>query len=102
MEENEYKLDGTVLQSLAVEEAYHHVTYWNNKTGSERLNAACFIINQIFCVIAIPNVVLKCRGHPNQCRHTESNPYQTDETKYDPCCSTKFEFSNQPCNWQCK
>ena len=50
MEENEYKLDGTVLQSLAVEEAYHHVTYWNNKTGSERLNAACFIINQIFCV----------------------------------------------------
>jgi hypothetical protein len=50
MEENEYKLDRAVLQSLTVKEADDHVTYWNNKTGSERLNAACFIINQIFGV----------------------------------------------------
>ena len=50
MEENGYKLDRTVLQSLNVEEADDHVSYWNNKTEFERLNAACFIINQIFGV----------------------------------------------------
>ena len=50
MKEREYKLDRAVLQSITVEEADDHVTYWNNKTESERLNAACFIINQIFNV----------------------------------------------------
>ena len=50
MKGKEYKLDRTVLRSMTVEEADDHVTYWNNKTESERLNAACFIINQIFDV----------------------------------------------------
>jgi hypothetical protein len=50
MEENEYKLDRNLLRSMTVEEADDHFSYWNNKTGSERLNAACFIINQIFGV----------------------------------------------------
>jgi hypothetical protein len=48
MKKSEYKLDRSLLQATMVEEANDHVTYWNDKTKSERLNAACFIINQIF------------------------------------------------------
>jgi hypothetical protein len=48
MKEKEYNLERSVLKSMTFEEADDHVTYWNNKTESERLNAACFIINQIF------------------------------------------------------
>jgi hypothetical protein len=48
MNEKKYKLDRTVLQSMTFEEADDHVTYWKNKTEAERLNAACFLINQIF------------------------------------------------------
>ena len=59
MEKNEYKLDRTVLQSMTAEEADDHVTYWNNKTESERLNAACFIINQIFDVGPFDKIDLK-------------------------------------------
>lgn len=50
MKKKEYKLDRMVLQSMTLEEADDHVTYWKNKTQSERLDAACFIINQIFNV----------------------------------------------------
>ena len=50
MKEEKYRLERTVLKSMTAEEADDHVTYWNNKTESERLNAACFIINQIFGV----------------------------------------------------
>jgi hypothetical protein len=46
----EYKLDRMVLQSMTLEEADDHVTHWKNKTESQRLDAACFIINQIFNV----------------------------------------------------
>ena len=48
MKGKEYKLDRSVLQPMTFEEADDHVSYWNNKTEFERLNAACFIINQIF------------------------------------------------------
>jgi len=50
MDETKYKLDRTVLKSMTFEEADDHVTYWNDKTEVERLNAACFIIYQIFGV----------------------------------------------------
>lgn len=50
MENEEYRLDRTFLKAMTFEEANDHVTYWANKTESERLNAACFIINQIFGV----------------------------------------------------
>ncbi len=50
MEEKKYKLDRSLLKSMTVEEADDHVTYWDDKTETERLNSACFIINQIFCV----------------------------------------------------
>ena len=50
MKDDQYKLEKTELKSMTFEEADDHVTYWNNKTEDERLNAACFIINQIFGV----------------------------------------------------
>lgn len=48
MKEREYNLERTVIQSMTFEEADDHVTYWKDKTETERLNAACFLINQIF------------------------------------------------------
>ena len=42
MEEDKYRLERTVIKSMTAEEADDHVTYWNNKTEVERLNAACF------------------------------------------------------------
>jgi hypothetical protein len=48
MKEDDYIMDRTVLRSMTFEQADDHVSYWNNKTNTERLNAACFIINQIF------------------------------------------------------
>ena len=59
MKEKKYKLDRTVLQSMTAEEADDHVSYWKNKTESERLNAACFIINQIFGVSSSDKIDLK-------------------------------------------
>ena len=56
MKEKEYKLDRSVLQPMTFEEADDHVSYWNNKTELERLNAACFIINQIFEVNATDKI----------------------------------------------
>ena len=50
MDETKYKLDRTVLKSMTFEEADDHVSYWKDKTEAERLNAACFNINQIFGV----------------------------------------------------
>jgi len=50
MKGEKYKLDRNRLKLMTMQEADDHVTYWNNKTELERLNAACFIINQIFGV----------------------------------------------------
>lgn len=52
MEENPYRLDRSKVTSLTFNEAEDHVNYWTGKTEDERLNAACFIINQIFNVTA--------------------------------------------------
>ncbi len=50
MEKQPYRLDRTKVTSLTFNEADDHVNYWLEKTEDERLNAACFIINQIFNV----------------------------------------------------
>ncbi len=48
--QSKYKMNRSVLSGKSFEEANDHVTYWNNKTPFERLEAACFIINNIFGV----------------------------------------------------
>jgi translation initiation factor 2B subunit (eIF-2B alpha/beta/delta family) len=50
MEKQLYLLDRTKVTSLTFNEADDHLNYWLKKTEDERLNAACFIINQIFGV----------------------------------------------------
>lgn len=50
MDKNKYKLDRTMLCATTADNADDHVSFWNDKTAIERLNAACFIINQIFGV----------------------------------------------------
>ena len=52
MEENQYKMDRSKLTAQSFEEADDHVTFWEDKTPLERLNAACFIINNIYGVTA--------------------------------------------------
>lgn len=50
MEKQPYRIDRTNVASLSLSEADNHLNYWLEKTEDERLNAACFIINQIFGV----------------------------------------------------
>ncbi len=50
MEKQQYRLDRAKVTSLTFNEADNHINYWMEKTEDERLNAACFIINQIFGV----------------------------------------------------
>jgi hypothetical protein len=50
MSEKEYKMDRSILTGQTFGEADDHVSYWEDKTPVERLNAACFIINNIYGV----------------------------------------------------
>lgn len=50
MGKQHYRINRANVTSLTFNEADDHVNYWIEKTEDERLNAACFIINQIFCV----------------------------------------------------
>ena len=52
MDKRLYCLDRKAITSLTFNEADNHINYWAQKTEDERLNAACFIINQIFGVTA--------------------------------------------------
>lgn len=51
-EDNQYKMNRSVLSASSFAEAGNHVEYWQNKTPMERLNAACFIINNLFNITA--------------------------------------------------
>lgn len=65
--EKKYRLDRTILQPTSFAEADDHVTYWKDKSETERLNAACFIINQIFGVTPSTKVdksIIDKRKHP--------------------------------------
>lgn len=50
MDKQPYRLERAKVTSLTFSEADDHINYWAEKTEDERLNAACFIINQIFSV----------------------------------------------------
>lgn len=59
MEEHSYQLDRNVLKAMSFDEADDHVTYWQHKSMNERLNAACFLINQIFNVTPSAKIDLR-------------------------------------------
>ncbi len=65
-EENKYKMDRTVSTASSFAEADDHVTYWEGKTPMERLQAACFIINNLYNVTAATKIkkdILTARKH---------------------------------------
>lgn len=41
-----YNLDKTTFREMTFQEADHHYGYWKNKSLKERLDAACYLINQ--------------------------------------------------------
>ena len=50
MSDDQYKLDRNHVSAMSFEEADDHITYWLDKAEDERLNAACFLINQLYGV----------------------------------------------------
>ena len=65
-EDNKYKMDRTVSSASSFAEADNHVTYWEDKTPMERLQAACFIINNLYNVTAATKIrkdIMTARKH---------------------------------------
>ena len=68
MEVDNYKMDRSVVKGQSFEEADDHVSYWVDKTPLERLNAACFIINQVYDVspqTKVDKTLVVSRKHDN-------------------------------------
>ena len=64
MNRNEFKLDRAHVTKMSFEEADDHVTFWLDKTPDERLNAACFLINQLYGVTPqtkVDRTITDCR-----------------------------------------
>lgn len=63
-----YRLDKTAIQGSKVEEADHHYGYWKTKSLKERLEAACYLINQFYGTTAqtpVDKTVFTKRKHKN-------------------------------------
>lgn len=43
-----YPLDKTAFQGMTLREADDHYGYWKDKSMKERLDAACYLINQFY------------------------------------------------------
>jgi hypothetical protein len=43
-----YTIDKTAFQAMTLQEADRHYGYWKNKSMKERLDAACYLINQFY------------------------------------------------------
>jgi hypothetical protein len=67
VESDQYKLDRSFVSAMSFEEADDHTTYWLNKTADERLNAACFLINQIYGVTPQTKVDRTILDHRKLC-----------------------------------
>ena len=67
MEKQPYAIDRTQGFAMSFEEADDHVTYWLDKTEDERLNAACFLINQLYGVTAQTQVDRTILDHRKLC-----------------------------------
>jgi hypothetical protein len=55
-QDNKYKMKRDVVTASSFAEADNHVTYWEDKTPMERLQAACFIINNLYNVTAATKI----------------------------------------------
>ena len=46
--DSKFRLDRTAFKATNVQEADDHVTYWKDKSHIERLEAAWYLINQVY------------------------------------------------------
>jgi len=63
-----YTLDKTVFQAMTVQDVDNHYGYWKNKSLKERLDAACYLINQFYGVTPqtpVDKTVFTKRKHRN-------------------------------------
>lgn len=49
-EKNQYRLDKTAFSKQTLQEANDHYGFWKNKSPTERLNAAFYLISQAYNV----------------------------------------------------
>ena len=66
MTNDSYRMNRNEVKSMTYEDSDNHVTFWEDKSPEERLNAACFLINQIFGVTQHTKVdkkIIDCRKH---------------------------------------
>ena len=66
--EEDFKMDRSIVKGQSFEEANDHISYWEDKTPLERLNAACSIINQVYGVTPYTKVdktLVVARKHSN-------------------------------------
>lgn len=47
-ESQQYRLDKTAFRAMTVEEADEHYGFWKDKSFTERLNAAFYLINTFY------------------------------------------------------
>jgi hypothetical protein len=67
-EEKKYRLDKTAFRAMAVQEADVHYGYWKNKSLTERLNAACYLTNQMYGITPktpVDKTIFNKRKHKN-------------------------------------
>ena len=43
-----YNIDKTAFSGMKAEEADNHYAYWKNKSFRQRLEAGCYLINQMY------------------------------------------------------
>lgn len=63
-----YSLDKTAFHEMTVQEADHHYGYWKNKSMKERMDAACYLINQFYGTTSqtpVDKTVFTKRKHKN-------------------------------------
>ena len=46
--DQKFRMDRTAFKAMTAAEADDHVTYWKDKSPRERLEAACYLINQAY------------------------------------------------------
>ena len=66
--DKEYNLDKTIFQAMTVEETDVHYRFWKKKSMEERMQAACFLINQMYGITAqtpLQKKIFNRRKHKN-------------------------------------
>ncbi len=64
----DFKMDRTIAIAQTYQEADNHTQFWDDKTPMERMNAACFIIYNIYGTkqqTKVDRTIITQRKHAN-------------------------------------